>query len=380
MKLVKFTAVAASLLLAACAGGGGQTAKQPKPQADANEIVIGVAGPMSGDLAEFGAQLRHGAELSVADVNAAGGLLGKQVRLVIGDDQCDPPRAVRVANNLVEQGVVFVDGHFCSGSSIPASKVYEEEGIVQMTPASTNPRLTEDGIDTLFRITGRDDRQGTFAGPWLAQHFAGKNVAVLDDGTAYGREVAVETARAMEAAGLKPAIRTQFSPTSKDYAALIAKLKAGQIVGVYLGGYHDSIGVFARQARENGFDAQIFGADALNTSEYVTIAGPASDGTMFTNAPELRNVLSAKQVVARFRSDGWEPEGYTLSAYAAIEVWAQAVRKAGTTDAATVAAALRDNTWQTSIGEVDFDATGDLTTAAYTWYRFQNGTYREVGS
>lgn len=378
MKPTKFSAIAASLLLAACAGGPG--AKQSKPQAEANEIVIGVAGPMSGDLAEFGAQLRHGAELAVADVNAAGGLLGKQVRLVIGDDQCDPKRAVRVASNLVDQGVVFVDGHFCSGSSIPASRVYEDQGVVQMTPASTNPKLTEQGISTLFRITGRDDRQGTFAGPWLAREFAGRNVAILDDGSAYGREVAVETARAMEAAGLKPAIREQYSPTSKKYSTLIAKLKAAQIAGVFFGGYHDSIGVFVRQSREQGFGAQFFGADALNTQEFADIAGPASDGTMFTNAADIRDVPAAKPVVARFRSDGWEPEGYTLSAYAAIEVWAQAVRKAGTTDAAAVAAVLRDNTWQSTAGEVDFDATGDLTNAAYTWYRFQNGTYREAGN
>jgi branched-chain amino acid transport system substrate-binding protein len=249
-----------------------------------------------------------------------------------------------------------------------------------MSPASTNPKLTQNGIDTLFRITGRDDRQGTFAGPWLAQHFAGKKVAILDDGSAYGRQVAVETARAMEAAGLQPAIRAQYSPTSGNYAALIGDLAAAQIDAVYLGGYHDSIGVFVRQTREKGFNAQILGADALNTMEFVTIAGTASDGTMFTNAAELRDVPAAKPVVARFRSDGWEPEGYTLSAYAAIEVWAQAVRKAGTTDTAAVAAALRDNTWQTSIGEVDFDETGDLTNAAYTWYRFQNGTYREAGN
>jgi len=377
MKIFSMGVLATSLLLlAACTGA----TKQAKPQAAANEIVIGVAGPMSGDLAEFGSQLRHGADQAVADVNAAGGVLGKQLKLVIGDDQCDPKRAVLVANDLVEQGVVFVDGHFCSGSSIPASKVYETAGVVQMSPSSTNPKLTERGIGTLFRITGRDDRQGSFAGPWLARHFAGKAVAILDDGSAYGRQVAVETARAMEAAGLKAAIREHYSPASKDYTALIAALKAAQIAGVYLGGYHDSIGVFARQARENGLSAQIFGADALNTLEYVTIAGAASDGTMFTSGAELRNLPAAKAMVERFRADGWEPEGYTLSAYAAIEVWAQAVRKAGTTDAAAVAAALRDNTWQTVIGEVDFDDAGDLTNAAYTWYRFQNGTYREVGN
>jgi branched-chain amino acid transport system substrate-binding protein len=154
-----------ALLLAACASGGDGGAK---PAPSGNEIVIGVAGPMTGDLAVFGEQIRRGAQQAVDDLNAQGGVLGKQVRLAVGDDRCDPPRAVREAQKLVGEGAVFVVGHFCSGSSIPASEVYAEEGILQITPSSTNPKLTEmaaaDGVRTLFRTTGRDDRQGTFAG------------------------------------------------------------------------------------------------------------------------------------------------------------------------------------------------------------------------
>src|SRR3954469_20917607 len=138
----------------------------------ADDIPIAVAGPMTGQLAAFGEQLRRGSEMAVKDINAAGGVLGKQLKLEIGDDQCDPKQAVQVANDLVQKGVVFVAGHFCSGSSIPASAVYGEEGILQMTPASTNPDFTEGpaakGVKTIFRTCGRDDKQGSFAGPWLA--------------------------------------------------------------------------------------------------------------------------------------------------------------------------------------------------------------------
>jgi len=384
MRFISFGALSASLvllLLPACATGGAPAEK--KKQMVSNEISIGVAGPMSGDLGEFGEQLRHGARQAVADVNAVGGVLGKQLRLVEGDDQCDPPRAVRVANNLVEDGVVFVDGHFCSGSSIPASAVYAEEGVLQITPASTNPYLTEDaaadGIKTVFRVTGRDDRQGTFAGPWLAKTYAGKNVAILDDGSAYGRGLADETHRAMEAAGLKAALRDSYAQDQGNFSALIAELKDARIDAMYVGGYHSDIGPFIRQAREQGLNAQLFAGDALNTQEFVTLAGAASDGVMFTNAPDLRDAPAAKAVIAKFRADGFEPEGYTLSAYAAVEVWAQAVKKAGTTEAAAVATALRGGSWQTVIGNVAFDAKGDLTTAAYVWFEFQNGRYSEAG-
>ena len=144
------------------------------PTVASADITIAVAGPMTGDLAAFGEQLRRGAEMAVKDINAAGGVNGEQIKLEIGDDQCDPKQAVQVANDLVKKGVAFVAGHFCSGSSIPASEVYMEEGVLQMTPASTNPAFTEGpaskGVKTIFRTCGRDDKQGSFAGPWMAKH------------------------------------------------------------------------------------------------------------------------------------------------------------------------------------------------------------------
>ena len=197
--------------------------------AQADEISIAVAGPMTGQLAAFGEQLRRGSEMAVKDINAAGGVLGKQLKLEIGDDQCDPKQAVQVANDLVQKGVVFVAGHFCSGSSIPASAVYAEEGILEITPASTNPAYTEEshakGITTLFRTCGRDDKQGLFAGPWIAKTYSGKNVAVLDDRSAYGQGLANETAKNMEANGMKPALRETYTANDKDFSALISKMK-----------------------------------------------------------------------------------------------------------------------------------------------------------
>lgn len=362
------------LLLSACAGGAPTSKRPPVPS---NEIIIGVAGPMTGDLEVFGEQIRKGAQQAVADVNAQGGVVGKEVRLVTGDDRCDPRRAVRVANDLVKAGVVFVAGHFCSSSSIPASEIYAEEGILQITPASTNPRLTDmaaaKGVKTLFRTSGRDDRQGTFAGAWLAKTYAGKNVAILDDRSSYGRGVADETHKAMEAGGLKPALRDTYRQMEGNFSPLIAKLKDRNIDAVFVGGYHDDVAMIVRQAREQGYKGSFASVDALNTSEFWSIAGSAGEGVRYTDAAYLADRDSAKTVVAKFRGSGYEPEGYTLNAYAAVQAWAAAANIAGSTDGRRVAQVLHSNTIPTAIGNLSWDAKGDVNGFAYAWYVWRGG-------
>ncbi|MFQ6022479.1 MAG: branched-chain amino acid ABC transporter substrate-binding protein, partial [Acidiferrobacterales bacterium] len=157
------------------------------------DILISTAGPMTGQYASFGEQMRRGAEMAVADLNAAGGVLGQKIQLTIGDDACDPKQAVAVANKFASEGVKFVAGHFCSGSSIPASKVYDEENILQISPASTNPKLTDEGGPSTFRVCGRDDQQGIVAGNFLADKYGKKKIAILHDKTAYGKGLADET-------------------------------------------------------------------------------------------------------------------------------------------------------------------------------------------
>jgi branched-chain amino acid transport system substrate-binding protein len=349
--------------------------------AQADDIPIAVAGPMTGQLAAFGEQLRRGSEMAVKDINAAGGVLGKQLKLEVGDDQCDPKQAVQVANDFVGKGVIFVAGHFCSGSSIPASAVYAEEGILEITPASTNPAFTEDshakGITTLFRTCGRDDKQGLFAGPWIAKTFPGKNVAVLDDRSAYGQGLANETAKNMEANGLKPAMRENYTAGEKDFSAMISKMKAAKIDVVYIGGYHPDSALMLRQAREQGLKAQFISADATNSQEFWSISGPAGEGMRFSDASSAVNLDSAKDVVKKFRADGYEPEGYTLSSYAAIQAWAAAATKAGTTDPEKVAEALRANTIPTVIGDLAWDEKGDLKQIRYAWFIWHDGKYAQ---
>ena len=346
------------------------------------DITIASAGPMTGAYAAFGEQLRKGAEQATKDINAQGGVNGEQLKLIIGDDACDPKQAVAVANDLVSQGAVFVAGHFCSGSSIPAGDVYAEEGVLQISPASTNPAYTEDpfkkGIDTVFRTCGRDDQQGDFAGKWIAEHYKGKNVAVVHDKSTYGKGLADLTKQFMNEDGLKEVAYEAITAGDKDFTALITKLKSLNVDAIYFGGYHTEAALIARQAAEQGLKAPILSGDSLNTIEYAQLAGPAADGTRFTNAAEARNLPTAQKAVAEFKAEGYDPEGYTLSTYAAVQVWAAAANEAKSTDAQTVAKTLRSHRWDTVIGNIGFDEKGDLTENTYVWYEYKNGNYAQV--
>ena len=230
------------------------------------DVVVASAGPMSGQYASFGAQLKAGAEMWLKDTNAKGGILGEKVKLVIGDDACDPKQAVAVANKFAGQGVTYVAGHFCSGSSIPASKVYTEEGIIQVSPASTNPAFTDKGGPNVFRVCGRDDQQGEVAGAFLAKEYSGKKVAIIHDKTAYGKGLADATKKNMNKGGLKETMYEAITAGEKDYSALVSKLKSNGIEAVYLGGYHTEGGLIVRQMRDQGMKTKLISGDALVTA------------------------------------------------------------------------------------------------------------------
>ena len=298
------------------------------------DILVGVAGPLTGPNAAFGAQLQKGAEQAAADINAAGGINGEQIKLVLGDDVSDPKQGISVANKFVADGVKFVVGHFNSGVSIPASEVYAENGILEITPSATNPQFTERGLWNTFRTCGRDDQQGAVAGAYLAANFKDAKIAVVHDKTPYGQGLADETKKAMNEAGLTEALYEGVNIGDKDFSALVAKMKEAGVSVVYWGGLHTEAGLIIRQAREQGLKAQMISEDALVTNEFWTIAGDAGEGTLMTFAPDPRNLPTAKDVVAKFKAQGYDPEGYTLYTYAAMQVWAKAVEKAGSTDAA----------------------------------------------
>ncbi|MEC9367520.1 MAG: branched-chain amino acid ABC transporter substrate-binding protein [Pseudomonadota bacterium] len=343
------------------------------------DIKIAVNGPMTGEYATFGKQFQDGAAMAIEDINKAGGVMGQKLEVQYGDDACDPKQAVAIANKVAGDKVAFVAGHFCSGSSIPASAVYAEENIIQISPASTNPKLTDERKGpNVFRVCGRDDQQGSVAGAYLAKNFKDKNVAIVHDKQAYSKGLADETKKAMNAAGKKEVMYETITPKEKDYTALVSKLKAAKVDVLYYGGYHTEAGLIVRQMRDQGMKTVLVGGDALVTKEYADITGAAGDGTLMTFSPDPRKNPAAKEIVARFKAKGVEPEGYVLYTYAAIQAWKQAVEKAGGLDPKTVIAALNSSEFDTVIGKFKFDKKGDPNLPPYAFYKWSKGTYDQI--
>lgn len=338
------------------------------------QIKLGVGGPITGPNATFGAQLKNGAEQAAEDINAAGGIMGQKIQVVVGDDVSDPKQGVSVANKFASDGVKMVVGHFNSGVSIPASEVYQEAGIIEITPASTNPRFTERGMWNTFRTCGRDDQQGAVAGAYLSSKFNGKKVAIVHDKTPYGKGLADETQKAMNAKGLKEVMYEGINTGEKDYSALVSKLKQAGVDVVYFGGLHTEAGLIIRQMRDQGLKAPLMGGDGIVSAEFVSIAGPGAEGTLMTFSPDPRKNPNAKEAVAKFKAKNIDPEAYTLYAYAATQILKAAIEEAKSTDMKKVAEVMKQGKpFKTVIGDIAFDKKGDITRPDYIMYEWKKG-------
>lgn len=345
----------------------------------AADISIAVAGPMTGQYASFGEQMKAGAEQAVADINAKGGVNGEMLKLVVGDDACDPKQAVAVANQFAGSGVKFVAGHFCSGSSIPASAVYADEGIIEISPASTNPTYTDERPGPgIFRVCGRDDQQGEVAGQYLMDHFGDKKIGFVNDKTAYGKGLADATQAKYEKLGGKPALVESYTAGEKDYTALVSKAKQEGIDVLYVGGYHTEAGLMKRQMKEQGMTTILMSGDALVTDEYWAITGDAGEGTLMTFSPDPRRNPDAKPVVDALLAAGKTAEGYALYTYAAIQIYTDAVTAAGSTDFDPVVAKLNEGDFKTVLGDLKFNDVGDVTLPGYIMYEWKAGKYDYV--
>lgn len=341
--------------------------------ASAEDIRIAVAGPMTGATAAVGEQMKNGAQAAVDAINSAGGLLGEKIILEVADDACDPKQAVAVANRLASEEVGLVVGHYCSSSSIPASDVYAEANIIQISPGSTNPTFTERGLSNVFRVCGRDDQQGAVAAEYILAHYKDKKIAILDDNSTAGKGVADVVNSKLEAAGIKLVGRQSYVPGEKDYTAVAALLKNMGAEVVYIGGYYTEVGLIKRQSAGIGHDLIVVSADPLMTDEYWTITGPAGNGTIFTFMPDATKNAAAAAVVGKLQAAGLKPEGFTLYAYAAVQAWAAAVEKSGSIATKDVKAALKSNEASTVIGPVRFDGKGDNLAPGFVVYRWKDG-------
>ncbi len=349
----------------------------------AADIKIGVAGPMTGANASFGEQYMKGAQAAADEINAHGGVNGGKIILVPGDDACEPKQAVAVANKLADQDkVAGVVGHFCSSSTIPASEVYGDAGVIAITPGSTNPAVTERGLTAMFRMCGRDDQQGIVAGDYIVDVLKGKKVAVINDKDTYGKGLADATAKQLTARGVKPVLEEGLTRGEKDFSALVTKIRAAGADVVYFGGLHPEAGPLVHQLREQGLkDVKFMSDDGVVTDELVTTAGGAQyvDGVYMTFGADPRLLPDSKAVVDKFRKAGYEPEGYTLYAYASIQALAAGFNGAKSDKGEDAAKWLKANPVQTVMGTKTWDAKGDLKVSDYVVYQWdKDGKYHQL--
>ncbi|HUG58793.1 MAG TPA: high-affinity branched-chain amino acid ABC transporter substrate-binding protein [Candidimonas sp.] len=327
----------------------------------ADNIKIGIPQPMTGPATQYGDQIQAGALTAIEAINAAGGVKGQKLEPLLIDDGCEPKQAVPAANRVINSGAKFAVAHACSGTTVPAVNVYEQEGIVAITPGATSPLVT----DTIkphyfFRTIGRDDQQGPFAAGYIAKQLKPKTVAILHDKQTYGSGVASQVRDNLAKDKVEVSIFEGINVGDSDYSAVITKLKSLKPDLIYFGGYHAELGLLLRQAREQGLTTQFMGPEGVANKDLVAIAGPAIDGLLVTLPSDFTKLPGNEKILENFKNAKRSPDGaFTLTAYAAVQILADSINAVGV-DPAKVADYMHANAFNTAIGKVEYDAKGDL--------------------
>jgi branched-chain amino acid transport system substrate-binding protein len=344
------------------------------------QVKLAVAGPVTGANAAFGAQLTQGVQQAVEDINKAGGILGQKIEVEIGDDVSDPKQGVSVANKFVGDGVKFVVGHFNSGVTMPASDVYVENGVLFITPSATNPKITDRKLWDAFRTCGRDDQQGMVWAELARDKLKGKKIAVIHDKTTYGKGLADAALDNMHRFGVKEVLYEGVNTGEKDYSAVVSKIKDSGADYLMWGGLHTEGGLILRQMRDQGMNTIMISGDGITDSEFAAIGGPGVEGTLMTFGPEPRNNPKAKAAVDSFKAKGFDPQGYTLYSYAAVQIMKQAAEKANSLDPKKIAEVMHSGMpFHTVIGDISYDKKGDRTTVDYVWYVWKKDADGKIG-
>ena len=338
------------------------------------EVLIGLSVPLTGPVAWGGAGQQVGAETAVEDLNAKGGVLGQRIELIAADDFCDRDQGLAAARKLVEAGVVAVFGLICSDVAIPAARVYAEAGVLMISSGASNPKLTEQGFQTVFRLFGRDDVQGSMGGDLLADRFGAKPIAILHDGRVFGQGIAQEAKKRLNQRGVAEAMFEAIQFGQVDYSDVIRKMQAAGIEVLYYGGLRHEAGLILRQAHDRGYNLQLVSGDGIAGEDFALIAGPAGNGTMMTHAPIPMADPDAARLAERFAAKDFAGLPGPFRAYATVQVWARAVERAGTVAPSAVAETLKAAQFDTVLGRIGFDPKGDVTGAnTFVWYVWQGG-------
>jgi branched-chain amino acid transport system substrate-binding protein len=364
----------AALILTACGKGGDKAAAVP---ADGVEVKIGHVAPLTGPIAHLGKDNENGARLALEEINKAGLTIdGKKVvlTLVPEDDAEDPKTATQVAQKLVDAKVVGVVGHLNSGTSIPASKIYSDAGITQISPSSTNPDYTKQGFKTTYRLVATDAQQGPALGNYVANTLKAKTVAIIDDSTQYGKGLADEFEKTVKAAGLKVVTREASNNKATDFKAILTKVKGSKPDVIMYGGMDATGGPLAKQATELGIKAKIVGGDGMCTEKLIELAGEAVVNVTCSEAGKALSKMAQgadfqKRYKERFNSD---VQIYAPFTYDAVYVLVDAMKRANSTDPAKILVAMPDTKMNGLIGNIAFDSKGDMKEGVITLYDFKD--------
>ena len=380
--LILFVAALAILFFAGCAQEETNDDMASAQVEETGDIVIGVAGAHSGDLASYGLPTVNAAQLVVDEVNAAGGINGRQVRLVIEDDQCAPDVAINTAAKLVGDGVVAVIGHICSGATNAAMEIYTGENIVTISPSATSPPLTQSGnFPTFFRTISPDDAQGALQAKFVAETLGLTSVAILHDGGDYGRGLAEFAQVALQAdyPQVNIALFEGITVGAVDYSAIINRIGSAGVEGVIYGGYHPEASRLITQMKAQGLDLAFVSGDGVKDKTFIDVAGAAADGVYATGPRDTSaNTIAQAARTAHQAKYSEEPGPFLMEGYSAALALVNAIRVAGSTEPAAIMQALRSSQVDTPVGRISFDQRGDATGVGFAMYRVQGGEYVEL--
>ena len=342
-------------------------------------IKIGVAGAHSGDLASYGLPTVKAAELVVKKINAAGGVLGKEVVLLTEDDACKPELATNTATKLVSQGVCAVIGHICSGATRAAMAIYKNAGIVCLSPSATKADLTLSGeYPNFYRTIANDDTQARLQAEFAVKTLGVKKVAILHDKGDYGKDLAELARRHFETAGVAVALFEGVTPGAVDYTAIVQKVKLKNPDLVVWGGYHPEASKIVSLMRKKRMKTPFMGADGVKDNTFIKVAGAAAEGVYATGPRDVsQNPLTMAAWKAHRETYKSDPGAFFDNAYAATLALLKAIEKAGSTDYAAVSKALKTETVETPLGRIGFDQNGDATGIGFTVYRVEQGVFKE---
>ncbi len=368
------TVFVALALVASVATAGGQ--------GESEAIRIGVAGAHSGDLASFGLPTVNAAEIIAERVNAEGGLLGRQIELIVEDDQCQADIATNTAAKLVGDGVAAVLGHICSGATRSALGIYTGENIIAVSPSATSPTLTQSGeFPSFFRTIAPDDAQGELQAQFAAEGLGVASVAILHDGGDYGRGLADFARASLEAnyPGVEVLLYEGVTVNAVDYSAIINRVAASGAEAVIFGGYHPEASRLVSQMRTQGIELPFLSGDGVKDDAFIGVAGDDAEGVYATGPMDTAgNPIADEARQAHIDAYGEEPGPFFMNAYAAMLAIVHAIEAAGSTDPDAIMNALRSESVDTPLGSISFDGRGDATGVGFAVFQVQSGVYVEL--